>query len=275
MNEKPLKIIEPRTPFSFIPEILEIWQHRELLYLLAWRDYKVRYRQTIIGIAWAILQPVFAMIIFVFIFGRFKEISDNGIPYALFVYSGLIFWQFFSNSISEASTSLVASSQMITKIYFPRILVPLAKIITKLIDFVISFIILSALMIYFQIFPSVTSVLYIIPLIIMLLIISASIGIILSAFNVKYRDVQYALPYFIQLGLFFSPVIYAGSSLGKYQHWLSLNPMTGIIETFRSLLFSLPFPTTSFMVSCIITLLLFIISMYYFIKTEGVFSDVI
>lgn len=275
MNEKPLKIIEPRTPFSPILEIIEVWKHRELLYLLAWRDYKIRYRQTIIGIAWAILQPILAMIAFVLIFGRFKEISANGVPYAIFVYSGLIIWQFFSNSISEASTSLVNSSQMITKIYFPRILVPIAKIITKLIDLLISFIILVFLLLYFQIYPSLTILLSIIPLIILLIILSVSIGIILSAFNVKYRDVQYALPYFIQLGLFISPVIYTGSSLGKFQSWLSLNPITGIIEAFRSIIFSLSFPITPFIISCLITLLLFIIAMYYFIKAEGAFSDII
>lgn len=275
MNEKPLRTIEPRTPFSPFLELREIWQNRELLYLLAWRDYKVRYRQTIIGIAWAIFQPVLAMLAFVLIFGRFTEISDNGVSYALFVYSGLIIWQFFSNSVSEASTSLVISSQMITKIYFPRILVPLAKIITKLIDLFISLIILVILLLYFQIFPSLTGIIYIIPLILLLIITSASIGIILSAFNVKYRDVQYALPYFIQLGLFASPVIYAGASLGKFQSWFFLNPMTGIIEAFRSFIFQLPFPTTSFIISCLITLLLFIVAMFYFIKAEGAFSDVI
>lgn len=275
MNEKPLRTIEPRTPFSPFLELAEIWHHRELLYLLAWRDYKVRYRQTIIGITWAILQPVLAMLAFVLIFGRFTEISDNGVPYSLFVYSGLIMWQFFSNSVSESSTSLVTASQMITKIYFPRILVPLAKIGTKLIDLAISLTILVILLLYFQIFPSLSSILLIIPLIILLVITSASIGIILSAFNVKYRDVQYALPYFIQLGLFVSPVIYAGSNLGRFQSWFALNPMTGIIEAFRSLIFSLPFPTTSFAISCLVTLLLFIIAMFYFIKAEGAFSDVI
>lgn len=275
MNEKPLRTIEPRTPFSPLLEILEIWRHRELLYLLAWRDYKVRYRQTIIGITWAILQPVLAMLAFVLIFGRFTEISDNGVPYALFVYSGLIIWQFFSNSVSESSISLVTASQMITKIYFPRILVPLAKIGTKLIDLMISLTILVILLLYFQIFPSISGILLVIPLITLLVITSASIGIILSAFNVKYRDVQYALPYFIQLGLFVSPVIYAGTSLGKFQSWFFLNPMTGIIEAFRSLIFSSPFPTTSFIISCLVTLLLFIIAMFYFIKAEGAFSDVI
>lgn len=274
-NNKPLKVIEPRSSFNIMNEILDIWQHRELLYLLAWRDYKVRYRQTIVGIAWAILQPVLAMLAFVFIFGKFKEITDTGVPYAIFVYSGLIIWQFFSNSVSEASTSLVNSSQMITKIYFPRILVPLAKVITTLIDLAISLVIIIILFFYFGIFPSLLSLIYAVPILILMFIVSASLGIILSAINVKYRDVQYALPYFVQLSLFFSPVIYSGANLGKYSKILMLNPLTGIIEAFRALIFSLPFPTTAFMVSCLLTLLLFILSMNYFIKSEGAFSDVI
>jgi lipopolysaccharide transport system permease protein len=275
MNDIPLKTIEAKTGFNIIHELRDIWANRELLYLLAWRDYKVRYRQTTIGIAWAILQPVMAMLAFVFIFGRFKEITDNGIPYAIFVYSGLVIWQFFSNSISEASTSLVMSSQMITKIYFPRILIPLAKVITTMIDLSISFLVMVIIMVYYKIFPSLFSLLEIIPIIVLLILISSSFGILLSAINVKYRDVQYALPYFIQLGLFFSPIIYSSTSLGNFRNLLFINPITGIIEAFRSAIFSLPYQTTPLIFSCAITLLLFIFSMYYFIKTEGIFSDVI
>jgi len=275
MNEKPLKTIEPRVGFNPFIEIGDVWRHRELLYLLAWRDYKVRYRQTIIGIAWAIFQPLMAMLAFVFIFGKFNQITDNGINYALFVYSGLVIWQFFSNSVSEASTSLVQSSQMITKIYFPRIIVPLAKIVTQFIDLGLSLVILAALMIYFHSFPTFVGLISVIPIVILLGIVSASIGIILSAFNVKYRDVQYALPYFIQMGLFFSPVIYSSASLGKYQWLLNLNPITGIINAFRSALFSLPVSWTSIGISCLITLMLFMAGMYYFMRAEGAFSDVI
>jgi len=279
MNEgyetKPIRTIEPDSAISPLLELRNIWRHRELLYLLAWRDYKVRYRQTAIGIAWAVFQPLMAMITFVLIFGRFKEITDNGVPYALFVYSGLTVWQFFSNSITDASASLVASSQMITKIYFPRIIIPLAKIVTQLINLFFSLIILVGLMIFFHVHPPLLGILYIIPIFLLLGLVSASIGIALSAVNVRFRDVQYILPYFIQLGLFFSPVIYAGSSLGKYQGFLLLNPITGIIDAFRSILFGSSFNIQSFIVSCMISLLLFIGGMYYFIKAEGKFSDVI
>jgi lipopolysaccharide transport system permease protein len=274
-NTLPYKVIEPPVLFNPFHEIGEVWHHRELLYLLAWRDYKVRYRQTVIGIAWAIFQPVVAMIAFVFIFGRFDGIADNKIPYALFVYSGLVIWQFFSNSVSDASSSLVDARQMITKIYFPRIIVPLAKIVTQFIDLAISMVVLGALMIFFHVLPSPLGILYLIPIFTLLGIVSASIGVILSAINVKYRDVQYALPFFIQIGLFLSPVIYAGANLGKYQKLLSLNPITGIIEAFRSALFSLQFSPSSLFTSCLITLLLFLVGMYYFIKSEGAFSDVI
>ena len=275
IDRKPMRTIEPRSHLSILSTIYEIWQFRELLILLAWRDYKVRYRQTVIGISWAILQPLLAMVVFVFIFGRFPGIKEAGIPYALFVYSGIIIWQFFSNAISESSISLVVNSQMITKIYFPRIIIPFAKIITQFINLFFSGIVLAGLMLYFHVLPSLAIILYSIPILLLLLLSSSSIGIILSAINVKYRDVQHVLPYFIQLGLFASPVIYSATSLGQY-HWLIyLNPVTGIIDTFRAALFSLPFPTASFIVSSTITLILLIFGLYYFSKAEGDFSDVI
>ena len=274
-NSAPLRIIEPPTIFRPISEIKDIWRHRELLYLLAWRDYKVRYRQTIIGLAWAIFQPILATIVFVIAFGRFKGISNSIIPYTLYVFSGMTIWQFFAGAISESSKSLVASGQMITKIYFPRIIIPLSKIMIQMIDFVPSFCILLVIMLFFKIIPSLLGVLYAIPLIIILSIISASIGMGLSAINVKYRDVQVLVPFFIQLGLFLSPVIYSADNLGKYSGLLFLNPVTGIIDSFRAILFSLPFPTLSFAVSCGFAIILSIAGFYYFIKSEGAFSDVI
>ena len=275
MNETPIKTIESRMGFNLIAEIKDIWQHRELMYLLAWRDYKVRYRQTLIGIAWAIFQPLLAMLVFVFIFGRFKEITDTGIPYPLFIYSGMIIWQFFSSAVSESSISLVASGQMITKIYFPRIIIPLAKILTQFVNLILSGIVLAIVMLYFGFIPSFAGMFAIIPIVVLLAIASASLGILLSAINVKYRDVQFVLPYFIQLGLFISPIIYPSSSLGKYYWLINLNPVTGIINSFRSLLFSFPFPTISLLFSCIVTLILFLVGMYYFIRAEGSFVDVI
>lgn len=274
-DRTPFRTIEPPTRFRPITEIRDIWRHRELMYLLAWRDYKVRYKQTLIGIAWAICQPILATIAFVLVFGRFDGITDNAIPYTLFVYSGMIIWQFFANSITESSRSLVASSQMITKIYFPRIVIPLAKIATQLIDLVPSSLILLILMIYFGMIPTITGVLLAIPVILILILISASIGIILSAINVKYRDVQFIVPYFVQLGLFLSPVIYSAATLGKYHRLLSLNPVTGIIDSFRATLFGTSFPIQSFAISCAITIVLGIAGLYYFVKSEGAFSDVI
>ena len=271
----PFRVIEPPTRFRPIAELKDIWRHRELLYLLAWRDYKVRYRQTVIGLAWAIFQPILATIAFVLVFGRLKGITDGAVPYSLFVFSGMVIWQFFANSVTGSSQSLVASSQMITKIYFPRIIIPLAKIGTQIIDLIPSFIILLILMIYLKVFPTFLGILYVIPLILILAIISASIGIILSAINVKYRDVQFVVPFFIQLGLFLSPVIYSATNLGKYSKLLVLNPITGIIESFRSVLFGSTFPVQSFAISCLFAILLAIISLYYFIKSEGAFSDVI
>lgn len=274
-SETPLKIIEPRTGFSLITEIRDVWRHRELLYLLAWRDYKVRYRQTLIGIAWALFQPLLAMLVFVFIFGRFKDITNIGIPYPLFVYSGMVIWQFFSSAVSESSTSLVSSAQMVTKIYFPRLIIPLGKILVQFANLILSGILLLIAMLYFGYFPSFLGALMAIPIILLLAFTSASIGIILSAVNVRFRDVQYVLPYFIQLGLFLSPIIYSGASLGKLYWLINLNPVTGIINAFRSVLFAFPFPTTSFLFSCVITIILFFAGMFYFMKSEGAFSDVI
>ena len=271
----PFRTIEPPTKFRPIAEIRDIWRHRELLYLLAWRDYKVRYRQTFIGLAWAIFQPILTTIAFVLVFGRLKGITDNTIPYSLFVFSGMVIWQFFANSITESSRSLVASSQMITKIYFPRIVIPLSKIGTQLIDLVPSFLILLILMIYLGVFPTVLGILYVIPLIIILIVISASIGVILSAINVKYRDVQIIVPFFIQLGLFLSPVIYSASNLGKYSRFLLLNPVTGVIDSFRSVMFGTQFPIQPFAVSCAFAIILGLAGLYYFVKSEGAFSDVI
>jgi lipopolysaccharide transport system permease protein len=271
----PIKTIEPPTRFRPIAEIKDIWRHRELLYLLAWRDYKIRYRQTSIGIAWAVFQPILTTLAFVLVFGHLKGIATGDIPYPLFVFSGMIIWQFFSNSITDASASLVAASQMITKIYFPRIIVPLAKIVIQLIDLVPSFFILLILMAYFRVMPMFFGFVCIVPLILILAIISAGIGVLLSAINVKYRDVQFIVPFFIQLGLFLSPVIYSATNLGKYSYLLLLNPVTGIIDSFRAALFSLTFPVAPFVVSCLFLAGLSIISLYYFSKSEGAFSDVI
>ena len=271
----PFRTIEPPTKFKPIAEIRDIWRHRELLYLFAWRDYKIRYRQTFIGLAWAVFQPILTTVAFVLVFGRLKGITDNAIPYSLFVFSGMVIWQFFANSITESSKSLVASSQMITKIYFPRIVIPLSKIGTQMIDLVPSFIILLILMIYLGVFPSILGILCVVPLILILTIISASIGVILSAINVKYRDVQIIVPFFIQLGLFLSPVIYSAANLGKYSRFLLLNPVTGVIDSFRSVMFGTPFPFDSFAISCAFALILGTASLYYFVKSEGAFSDII
>jgi lipopolysaccharide transport system permease protein len=273
MNPTP-KIIRANTTVNLFRDVHTIWRHRELLYLFAWRDYKLKFRQTLIGISWAILQPLLAMIAFVLIFGRFKDITDTGLPYALFVYSGLILWQFFSGSVYESSVSLVLVKEMIHKVHFPRILVPLSKIGAQMIDLGFSLIVLFGLIVYFRIFPS-WQIIYVVPVFILLFFATASLGIFFSALNVKYRDVQYALPYFIQLGFFFSPVIYASGHFGSYRNLLALNPMTGIIETWRSALFAQPFPLLSFLIGTMVTIIFLLVGLYYFSKTEGEFSDII
>ncbi len=267
------RIITSKRHFGL--NLRELWHYRELLYFFAWRDYKVRYKQTFIGILWAVFQPLATMAAFVLFFGRFKEISATGVPYVLFVYSGLVLWQFFSNAISDSSASLVSNSSLVTKVYFPKILIPAAPVLVQYVDLLFSGFILFCLMLYFHYLPPITVIIFIIPLILLLTLLSAGIGIFLSALNVKYRDVRYILPFFIQLLLFFSPIIYSSSNLGKFTFLLKFNPLTGIIEAFRAALFGLPFPTGSFLISCGLSLGIFLCAFYYFSRSQDAFADLI
>lgn len=274
-DRMPLKVIEPVEREGIITALREVWRYRELVLLLAWKDYRVRYRQTAVGVLWAVLQPVLAAVTFVLIFGRFNELSSTGVPYPLYVYSGLVAWQFFSGSVGDASSSLVQSSTMVTKVSFPRLAIPLSKVFVQLVDLLYSGALLLVLMFYFKLFPTFPGVLWFIPLFLLLFTVSASLGILFSAIDVKYRDVQHVLPYFIQLGLFVSPIIYQSANLGSYRFLLYLNPMTGIIDTFRSALFSLPFPAGSIAVSFAATIVLAYVGLRYFLRQEGAFSDII
>lgn len=267
-------VIQPIQRFSIVQMCKELYRYRELFFFFAWRDYKVRYKQTSIGILWAVLQPLLTMIAFVVFFGRFEQITNTGIPYVLFVYSGLLLWQLFSSGITDASNSLIESGSIVTKIYFPRILIPISSIFVRLIDFAFSSIILIALLFWYQISPSF-SILLIIPILLLLYLLTSGIGIILAAINIKYRDVRYVIPFFVQLTLFLSPVIYASSHFGDKAIWMQLNPVTGIIESFRSVVFSLPFPYTSFLISCIFTLVFLFLGIVYFKRTEKTLVDII
>ena len=257
-------------------DLKELWHYRELFYFLAWRDIKVRYKQTSIGIVWAVLQPLLTMVIFSVIFGRVAGISSGKIPYPIFVYSGLLFWNYFSNSLLTASNSLIAEQNIIQKVYFPKIIIPLASTLVFLLDFFFASIILVGLMVYYHFFPTLVGILLIVPSIIITFLSFSGLSLIFSSINVKYRDVRYALPFFIQLLIFLTPVIYPASILGKHQWLLYLNPMSGVIETMRAGLLGVG--TINWLVfgfSALLSIFLFFLGVLYFKRSERFFADII
>jgi len=272
--EQPLVVIEPSRYWVAL-DLRGLWAYRELLYFLTWRDVKVRYKQTLLGAAWAIIQPLFTMIIFSLLFGRLAGIKSDDIPYPMFAYAGLLPWTFFSNALTASGNSLVGSSSLITKIYFPRIIIPAAAVAAGLVDFALAFLVLIPLMFYYGV--SVTPRLLFLPLMVILLtFLSLAIGMWMSALNVKYRDIRYALPFLIQLWMFVSPVIYPASMLGgKLKIVLTLNPLTGIIENFRASLLGRPMKWSSLAISTAITVVVFIYSAYSFRRMERTFADLV
>lgn len=275
LPDNPVVTIEPTKSWVAL-RLGDLWQYRELLYFLIWRDVKVRYKQTLLGVAWALLQPLLTMVIFTLLFGRLAGIKSDGIPYPIFAYAGLLIWTFFANAITNSGNSLVSSSNLITKIYFPRMIIPGAAVGACLVDFVISFVILVPLMIYYGIRVSATLVM--LPLLIALAtLLAIGVGMWLSALNVKYRDIRYAIPFLTQLWMFASPVIYPASMIPEKWRWiLMLNPLTGIIENFRIALFAgRSFEWKSLAVSAAITFILLIYSAYSFRRVERTFADIV
>lgn len=270
----PVVVIEPTRPWVAL-DLRGLWAYRELLYFLTWRDVKVRYKQTLLGATWAIIQPLFTMIIFSLLFGRLAGIKSDDIPYPMFAYAGLLPWTFFSNAVTASGNSLVGSSSLITKIYFPRIIIPAAAVAAGLVDLVLAFLVLIPLMFYYGV--SVTPRLVFLPLmVIVITFLALAIGMWMSALNVKYRDIRYALPFVIQLWMFVSPIIYPASMLGgKLKIVLALNPLTGIIENFRASLLGRPMKWSSLAISAAITFVLFVYSAYSFRRMEKTFADLV
>ncbi len=256
-------------------DLKEVWAYRELLFFLTWRDVKVRYKQTLLGAAWAILQPLFTMLIFSLFFGKLAGIKSDDIPYPLFAYAGLLPWTFFSNAVTNSGNSLVGNANLITKVYFPRIIVPAAAVCAGLVDLAIAFLILIALMIYYSVALSWS--LLLLPFFILLVtLLATGAGLWLSALNVKYRDIRYALPFLIQLWMFASPVIYPSSIVPDKWRWaLWLNPLTGIIEGFRAALFNRKLDMAAIAVAAVLTFALLICAAYAFRRTEDGFADII
>ena len=255
----------------------EVWKYRELLYIFAWRDIKVRYKQTVFGIAWAMFQPFVTMVIFTTFFGRLAKIPSDGVPYPIFVYSGLLFWNYFSSALTNASNSLVENGGIINKVYFPRLILPASTAVTPLIDFFFAFLILIGMMIYYHFSPSVLGII-LLPILLLISLLSASgLGMFLAAINVKFRDVRFILPFFIQILMYVTPIIYPISIIpSKYQWISSLNPMSGIITFSRSLFLHTSFPNWSHLgISTIAGIILLVFGIAYFRKTERFFADIL
>jgi len=270
-----ITVIEPKT--GWVPvDFKEIWNYRELLYFLTKRDIKVRYKQTVLGGLWAVIQPAFTMLVFTLFFGRLAKMPSDGLPYPIFVYAALLPWTYFANAVSASGNSLVGSANLITKVYFPRIVVPASAALAGLLDFFIALFVLAALMIYYQFVPGWGILLF--PFLVALTFLCAvGVGLWLSALNVQYRDIRYAIPFLIQVWLFVSPVIYPVSLVhGNYQWLLALNPMGGVIHAYRaSLLGHQPIDWQLLTLSALIIVALFLGGLYYFRRMEKVFADVV
>jgi lipopolysaccharide transport system permease protein len=259
--------------FEFISDF---WHYRELLYFLAWREVKVRYKQAALGAAWAIIQPLFTMIIFTLFFGRLAGVPSDGIPYPLFSFCALVPWTYFAGTLSLAGNSLVSNANLVTKVYFPRVLLPAATVLSGMLDFLIGSVFLVFMMIYYHVKPGWQ--LLLVPLFVLhMMLLALGISMLLAAFNVRYRDVKYALPFIIQIWLFVTPIIYPVTFLpARYQKVLALNPMAGIVEGLRACLFSTrQMPWKLVEISWSVTLVLLVCGALYFRKTERTFADIV
>jgi lipopolysaccharide transport system permease protein len=253
----------------------ELWAYRELLYFLTWRDIAVRYKQTALGVSWAILQPLLTMLVFTLFFGHLAKLPSEGLPYVLFSYSGLVLWTFFSNGLTLSSNSLVASSNLITKVYFPRLVIPLGSVLSGVVDFVLALVVLIGLMAVYGVAPPAAVVTM--PLFVLLTFVTVvAVGLWLSALNVKYRDVRYVVPFLVQLWLFATPIAYPSSLLDEpWRTLYGLNPMVGAIDGFRWSMLGAPSPGWAAALSALSASLLLFGGLYYFRRMEKVFADIV
>lgn len=274
VNLTPTTIIRPLRGWRAV-NLRELWAYRELLYFLTWRDIKIRYKQTILGFAWAILQPFLMMVVFSLFFGNLLKVPSEGIPYPLFNYAAMLPWTLFAQGITRSSESLVGNIGMVQKIYFPRLIMPLSGILAPVVDFAIAFVILIGMMFYFGYYPTIR-ILWVIPFLILVLLTSLGAGLWLSTINVRYRDVRYTVPFIIQLWLFVSPVVYSSSLLPqRFQAVYGLNPMAGVIEGFRWALLGTEPPGSLIAISVTIVIVILISGVFYFRRSEKSFADVI
>ena len=275
METKPYLVIKPKKGWQLI-DFKELAEYRDLFYFLVTRDIKVRYKQTVLGGLWAIIQPFFMMVVFSLFFGNLAKVPSDGVPYPIFSYSAMIAWTYFASAVSTSGNSLLQEGGLMSKVYFPRLIVPLSPVLGGLLDFAIAFIVLIGMMVFYHVYPTAQAVL--LPLLIILMMLAASgTGMFLAALNSKYRDIRFTIPFLVQLWMFASPVVYPSSMVPeKYRLIYALNPMSGVIEGFRSaLLGTVAFPTQMVLVSSTVSLGLFIIGALYFKQTERYFADTI
>lgn len=274
LPDEPLFVVEPRKSgikFHF----KDWWTYRELLYFLIWRDVKIRYKQTLLGAAWAIIQPLLTMVIFTFIFGRVAQIDSEGIPYPVFAYAALLPWTFFANAITSSGNSIVGSAHLITKVYFPRMIIPVSAVGAGLVDFAVAFPMLVALMFYYNI-PLTLSLLLFVPLVLLTTLLAIAVGMWLSAINVKYRDVKFAIPFLVQIWMYVSPVAYPSSVVpARWRTIYSLNPFVGIIDGYRAALFGRAIDWKEIGISLVLTLILLGYASFQFRRMEKGFADII
>jgi lipopolysaccharide transport system permease protein len=257
-------------------KLKELWEYRELLYFLIWRDIKVRYKQTALGATWAIIQPFFTMVVFSLFFGRLAKVPSDGIPYPIFSFAALVPWTFFANGLGQSSNSLVGSANLITKVYFPRLTIPIASVLSGIVDFALAFVVLLGMMLYYRMVPTV-NVLWLPAFLLLALIASLGVGLWLSALNVEYRDVRYVVPFITQFWLFATPIAYPSSLLHEpWRTLYGLNPMVGVVEGFRwALLGTKTAPGPIIAVSSIAALLILVTGAFYFRRMEKTFADVV
>jgi len=269
---------EIKPPKNFVPiDFGEIWRFRELFYIFTWRDIKVRYKQTLVGIAWVVFQPFIMMLIFTVFFGILAKLPSQGAPYPIFVYTGLLFWTYFSGAFINSCNSLVESQEIIKKVYFPRVILPISSTLAGLLDLVIAYLVLLALMAFYHYPPHLIGLILAPLLMILTFLLAVGLGLVFSSINVKYRDVRYALSFFIQILFFVTPIIYPPSLVpARFQWLLILNPMTGIIQTARASIIGQPaINWLSLGISVAMISVLVLLGLYYFRKTERFIADVV
>jgi lipopolysaccharide transport system permease protein len=257
-------------------KLTEVWEYRELLYFLIWRDVKVRYKQTVLGAAWAVLQPLLTMVVFSLFFGKLAKMPSDGIPYPIFSYAALVPWTFFANGLGQGSASLVGSQNLIKKVYFPRLVIPIASVMSGVVDFVIAFVVLLGMMAFYGIAPT-WNVVWLPLLLILAFVTSLGVGLWLSVLNVQFRDIRYTVPFLTQLWLFATPIAYPSSLLGEpWRTIYGLNPMVGVVEGFRwALLGTATRPGPIVLASTVAAVALLVTGAFYFRRMERTFADVV